>query len=99
MAFVRPEAVEYWVWNLDCLQGVRERMGRQVIKLANVTYYPRSLIYSQGKNLVSVINYVEYKVEKGIVKLGRLENKIEERDERRLLKNQAIEGDRANNNS
>lgn len=99
MAFVRPEAVEYWVWNLDCLQGVREGMGRQVIKLANVTCYPRSLIYSQGKNLVSVINYVEYKVEKGIVKLGRLENKIEERDERRLLKNQAIEGDRGNNNS
>lgn len=99
MAFVRPEAVEYWVWNLDCLQGVREGMGRQVTKLANVTCYPRSLIYSQGKNLVSVINYVEYKVEKGIVKLGRLENKIEERDERRLLKNQAIEGDRGNNNS
>lgn len=43
------------------------------------------------------MNYVEYKVEKGIVRLGRLDNKIEERDERRLLKNQDIEGDRGNN--
>lgn len=30
------QSVDFWVWNLNCLLGVREGMGREVIKPANV---------------------------------------------------------------
>lgn len=36
--FVRAKSMEHWVWNLNCLQGVREGMENEIIKPANMNF-------------------------------------------------------------